>query len=164
MLEFCVRCICVFIRSQCCDEDVYPNSMLWWNLLAIFWVRTKNSPRNFSSCFFVKSKSLSQSRLVQVSLQCWQSQQICHVQTLSFDICFRILCFQPALVVFYLSVEFVEDLIVVEDHWADSTLALVHFYLFPVTQSSSASRLLCTWSADVPMWSILGHTPTWRVR
>ena len=38
---------------------------------------------------------------------------------------FSLICFQAAPAVLYLSVEFVEDLIVVEDHWADSTLARV---------------------------------------
>ena len=111
------------------------------------------------SRFFAPDQS-SYRKLVHVFLQCWQSKQICNVQTLSFHICFRILCFQAAPAVLYFSFEFVEDLIVVEDHWADSTLALVPFHLFRVTQSSSALRLHCTWSADVPMWSILGHPRT----
>ena len=105
-------------------------SMLWWSLLANLWVRKKNSPRDFSSRFFIKSKKssllidlfpgstgcfvfvgwicwrLDSSRrslswlgifftegispdqssyrkIVHVSLWCWQSQQICHVQTFS---------------------------------------------------------------------------------
>ena len=56
--------------------------------------------------FFTEGISPDQNscrKLVQVSLQCWQSQQICHVQKfsdlyrimISFHICFRILCFRP---------------------------------------------------------------------
>ena len=145
-----------FVEDLIIVEDHWADSTL-------SWLDSSRRSLSWLGIFFTEGISPDQSsyrKLDHVSLQCWQSQQICHVQTLSFHICFRILCFQAALVVLYLSVEFVEDLIVVEDHWADSTLALVHFHLFRVTQSSSASRLLCIWSADVRMWSILGHPQT----
>ena len=42
---------------------------------------------------------------------------------------FPLIWFQAAPAVFYLSVEFVEDLIVVEDHWADWGFSLQKGFL-----------------------------------
>ena len=131
----------ICFRILCFRPCWFPKSKLWWNLLVILWVRKKNSPRELLSRFFISQNN----RL------------------------FSLICFQAAPAVLYFLVEFVEDMIIVEDHWADITLARVVDLTNVVVRCNSVScYLLCRtqpFIETVPSFAyLLGFSYSTRIR